>query len=250
MANVHKVRALLAVMALSAAPVAHAQSTTPATEKFFVNVNFGRQLATRTVGSGAPPFTIYDETATLTTTAQPVNPGPVIDMGVGYRLPLEIMGGSVYAGVALWRYSDKVDASWTASVPNPLFFNRPKITQGTFADLARTEQGAALHGIWVYPLLDKMDLALSAGVSFVKLEQDVVSGFSVAPGTQNATVTAETKSAQGFGPYVGADVIYNLMSKIGVGGYAKFAGAKVDIGQPEKQSVGGMMVGGGVRVKF
>src|SRR5262245_29194428 len=64
MANVKYAFGLCAGLALCAASV-HAQTPTPSTEPFFLNVNVGGQLATRTINAVARK-TVYDETATLT----------------------------------------------------------------------------------------------------------------------------------------------------------------------------------------
>src|SRR5438093_13738084 len=98
MANVKNVLGLLVGMALCAAS-ADAQPPTPATEKFFANVNIGGELATRTIISSASKI-IYAETATLTST-QPVTRGPVVDFGGGYRV-----WGDVFAGVLVSVFSN------------------------------------------------------------------------------------------------------------------------------------------------
>ena len=74
---------LCAGMALLAAKVAEAQVSSPATEKFFVNVNFGGQLASRTLSTTVSK-TVYDEPATLTS-AQLIKKGALVDLGAGYR---------------------------------------------------------------------------------------------------------------------------------------------------------------------
>ena len=63
MANVKYVLGLCAGMAICAASV-RAQTPTPSTERFFLNVNVGGELATRTINAVARK-TVYDETATV-----------------------------------------------------------------------------------------------------------------------------------------------------------------------------------------
>src|SRR5215208_4570594 len=64
MAQISKVCGFVAAMALAAVPYASAQAPSPSASKFFASVNFGGQLASRTLDVSASQ-TVYDETATL-----------------------------------------------------------------------------------------------------------------------------------------------------------------------------------------
>ncbi len=244
MATIQKVTGLLAGIALCWAPASYAQSASPATERFFVNVNVGGQLADRSIASTAAPQLIHGETATMSS-SQLVNRGMLIDVGGGVRV-----WGDLFVGVVLTRYQDTEDAQYTASVPDPLFFNRSKTSAGEVTGLNRTELGAALTVGMAFPLTDKLDVVPSVGAILISLEQDLVAGFSVPVGTQVVSIRTESQKGQAVGPYAAVDVIYGLTSKIGVGGYVRYAGAKVDLTTAKDQNVGGVMVGGGVRLKF
>src|SRR5262245_9993769 len=82
MANVKYAFGLCGGLALCAVPV-HAQTPTPSTEPFFLNVNVGGQLATRTINAVARK-TVFQETATLTSN-QGIGRGLVVDFDGGYR---------------------------------------------------------------------------------------------------------------------------------------------------------------------
>jgi hypothetical protein len=45
-------------------------------------------------------------------------------------------------------------------------------------------------------------------------------------------------------------VIYNLKTRYAVGGYVRYAGAKVDLPSANDLNVGGMQAGGGIRLRF
>src|SRR5262245_53616322 len=90
MANVKYVHGLCAALVMCAASV-HAQTPTPSTEKFFLNVNVGGEMATRTLTVVATK-NVYDETATLTST-QPIGRGAVIDFDGGYRVREDFFAG-------------------------------------------------------------------------------------------------------------------------------------------------------------
>ena len=248
MANVKIVLGPLVGIVLCAA-AAQAQPPTPATEKFFVNVNIGGQLATRTVASSATKI-IYDETATLVST-QPVARGAVIDFGGGYRV-----WGDVFAAIVVSRFGDTETASTTASIPDPLFFNRPKTVTGTTTDLKRSEVTIAPHAVWAMPLTDKFDVSLALGLSVIRLKQDLVGSFSVATGTQNVTTSTTTEKGTAVGPYAAVDFIYNIPTLggfkplYGIGGYVRYAGGKVDLPSVADANAGGVQVGGGIRLRF
>jgi hypothetical protein len=234
---------LVGAMLVCTAPAVRAQSAEPGMERFFVNVNFGYQLADRSINATAQKE-IYEETATLNS-SQAVNRGPVIDFGVGYRV-----WGDVFVAVGISRFSDTESATTQTSVPDPLFFNRPKLVTGQTDDLKRSELAVNPHVLWVTALADKLDLSAGAGVSIIRLSQDIVGDFTVATGTQNVTTIATKENVTGVGLFAQLDFIYNINPRYGVGGFARYAGAKVDLPSSPDQNVGGMMVGGGIRLRF
>jgi hypothetical protein len=102
-------------------------------------------------------------------------------------------------------------------------------------------------------------VVLSGGPSFFNVEQDMVTEVSISESFpyDTATFSSATKrrqkaSAPAFN--VGADVLYMLTSKFGVGGLVRFARATVDLDAPENRTIavdaGGVYAGGGVRVLF
>src|SRR5258708_13743312 len=126
MVNVKHVLGLSAGLAICAASV-HAQTPTPSTEKFFLNVNVGGLMATRTINAIATK-TVHDETATLTSN-QPIGRGVVFDFDGGYRVREDF-----FAGLLLSFFNGSSSATTSATVPDPLFFNRPKtVTRSTRA---------------------------------------------------------------------------------------------------------------------
>jgi Outer membrane protein beta-barrel domain len=241
MANVKYVLGLCAGLALSAVS-AHAQTPTPSTEKFFVNVNVGGGLATRTINAVARK-TVFDETATLTS-SQPIGRGVVVDFDGGYRVRQDL-----FAGLLVSFFSKSSDAATSASVPDQIFFNRPKTVTGSTSDLKRSEVAIAPHITWARTLTDNFDITLSGGIAFIRLSQDIVGNFDVTP-PQTVTILQTSESGSAVGPYAQVDLIYNLKPRYGVGGYVRYAGAKVDLPSVTDTNVGGMQVGGGVRLRF
>ncbi len=229
---------------LAAATPAFAQAPSPSTSKFFVSVDAGAQLAPRTLDMSASQ-TIYEEPASLNASF-PVGKGIVPGFAVGYRV-----FGDVFVGVGVTMFSKSADAAYTASIPDPVFFNRSKTVTGVAAGLEHKELAILPTISYARALTGKLDVVLGVGPALISLTQDTVSNFTVAPGTQNVTVTpvSQKKSATGINGSLGLN--YNLTERLALGGFARFAGAKVQLdGFPDKENVGGMQAGLGLRVNF
>jgi hypothetical protein len=241
MANVKTVLGLCAALALCAAS-ARAQTPTPSTEKFFLNVNVGGELATRTINLVASKI-VYDETASMSST-EAIGRGAVIDFDGGYRIRQDF-----FAGLMVSSFSTTSSATTSATIPDPVFFNRPKTVTGSTSGLKRTEVAIAPHITWSRPLTDNFDINFSGGIAFIHVSQDVVGDFAVTP-PQNVTILQTTETKDGTGPYVQIDLAYSFTPKLGAGGYLRYAGAKLDLPSVPKANVGGMQAGGGVRLRF
>jgi hypothetical protein len=242
MANVKYVLGLCVGVALCATS-AHAQTPSPATEKFFLNVNVGGQLATRTVNVTATK-TVSEETATLIS-SQPIGRGVVVDFAGGYRIHEDF-----FAGLLVSFFGSSSDATTTASIPDPIFFNRPKTITGSTSGLSRSEFTIAPHVAWARPLSDNTDITFSGGFAIIHVSQELVGNFNVPAGTQSVEILSTKETGNGVGPYAQVDLIYNLKARYGVGGYVRYAGAKVDLPSVANANVGGMQAGGGIRLRF
>ena len=230
---------------LAAATPAFAQAPSPATTKFFVNANVGGQLASRTFDSSATK-TVYEEPARLTA-SYPIGAGVLFDFGGGYRV-----FGDVYVGLTIASFSKTGDATTNSAVPDPIVFDKIKTgILGTATGLKHSELSIMPQIIWAYPLNGKLDLAAGIGPAFVRLSQDVVGSFTVPNRTQNVTPVIETQKGSGTGIAATVDVTYGITDRIGVGGFARFAPAKVKLdATTDKVNVGGMQAGAGIRLRF
>jgi hypothetical protein len=224
-------------LTMCAAPAA-AQTT----KNIFVDVNAGVQVASRTFVVDAFP-TVYNERAIIRTN-QEVGTAALFDVSGGYRVwrDLSIGLGFSYAG-------GSADAVMTAAVPHPLFHDRRVETTAT-VDAKHSEKAVHLQAIWTVPVTDKMDASFAFGPSFINVSQDVVTGITVAAGTQNATPLTETQSGTAKGFHIGADLSYMLNPRYGVGGFIRYVGGSVDLPSVPELKVGGFQVGGGARLRF
>jgi len=81
-------------------------------------------------------------------------------------------------GVVVSHFGDNESANYTASIPDPIFFNKPKTVTGTVSDLKRTEWATSPHVLWVFPLTDKMDISAALGIAIIELAAERGLGIS------------------------------------------------------------------------
>lgn len=233
---------LLTGLACGVIPAA-AQAPGPATQKAFVNVNFGGQFSDRTINATVTT-PVYEETATLSSTTK-VSGGALFDISAGYRVY-----GDFFAALAITAFGDSTDADYTASVPNPTFFDRPLASSGQIGDLKRREVGFHPQIVWAYPLTDKVDLAVSLGPSFVRLSQDVLQSLTVPAGTQTGIPNVGREKATAVGVHFGADVTYTITPRYGAGVFFRYVNASADLPSLEDAKTGGAQLGVGARIRL
>jgi len=234
---------VMAMLIAAGAANASAQTQPPPANVGFLNVSFGAQPGSHDV-STSQSFPLYGETATLTT-AQENGSGAMFDITAGYKLR-----PSFGVAVGFSNFSNTTDATASTSIPDPLIFDRPASATTTVSNLDHSERGIHLSAVWFMPVSDKIDVALSAGPSFIMVKQDLVSSITVPAGTQTASLNVTSEKATGIGVNLGADGTYMVTRNFGVGAFLRYAGAKVDVGPVDGLSVGGFQVGGGVRMRF
>lgn len=244
--------AVCGVCAISAQNV-YAQGGTWA-DRGYINFGFGVESGTSSLSESAN-LTVYEEPASVTSTTNWTS-GSLIDAGFGVRV-----WRNLTIGVGYHQEENDTDSSLTGSVPSPVFFNRPRTFDHPVV-LERKEKAAHLVIGWAIPINEKLDILLSAGPSFFRLEQDVVSsvefGEQGSPFTTvvvDADVRTEKKSLTGYN--VGADVSYIIWSnddlRIGAGGFVRFTQATGDIQMmttTQSTDVGGVQFGFGARLRF
>jgi hypothetical protein len=115
--------------------------------------------------------------------------------------------------------------------------------------LKHTEIGTHIKLVYFMPIGEKMDIALSGGPSFIKVSH-AVPNVSIVPNTQSTVLTSPEEGGTAIGVNVGADLIYPLTSRYGVGGFIRYAGGSVDLASISGLKVGGIQAGGGLRLRF
>jgi len=230
---------LVAGLVLAGAAESRAQAANG--HKLSLSVDVGGQTNSRTLATSSS-FGLYDETATVTTT-QTVGAGTLVDFGGSYRV-----WNRLSVGLLLSTFSRTQSGTATATIPSPIFYNTPVTVTATSPGLKRSEFGTHIQFIYDIPISDKLDLAVSAGPSFIHLSQDVQT--VTVPGGQNTSVAVASQSATAKGGNVGADVNYMFTSRYGAGFYMRYAGGSADLPAVSAVKAGGFQIGAGLRARF
>src|SRR5262245_16058870 len=161
-----------------------AAQTPPPNKRIYVDFNFGVQPSSQTfsITTPEPPQLVYGESVILSGTTG-INGSTLIDIMGGYRVWRNF---SVALGFDT-TIGGNGDASVTAGIPHPIFFDTRKESTQEVTDLKHSEQTIHLSFMWTTPITDKMDGSVYAGPSFIKVKQDVINSVTVPPGTQDFT---------------------------------------------------------------
>jgi len=242
--------ALVMGLILLAAPNARAQMQW--TDKLFVNVNGGYQVASTKEFTSTSEFSVYDEPADLTAT-QKLKSGPVFDASAGYRV-----WRNLAIGLGVTTFSSKSDVLVNARIPHPLFYDQFRVGNVTAPGAKHTELQTHIQFVWFWPFTDKIDFAFAAGPSFISVSQELISGVTIGPETgpsyttpdiTEVTVRKEKKTAVGVN--LGADMSYLVTKNYGFGVTARFVVGSADLpGLSDSQRVGGFQILGGARIRY
>jgi len=215
------------------------------TDRGFVNVSGGYQAGSHDLGTQTS-FTLYDETATVTT-SQKVKGGGFFDVSGGYKV-----WRNLAVGIGFTRVSSKSDAAINASVPDPVFFDRPRTVSGSAADLVHVEKAVHFIATWMMPVTDKIDVGFQFGPSAITVKQDLVDSLTIAePGPTVTGVTFRNEDKVVAGVNLGIDVTYMINKRYGAGAMARFTTGSANLqGTTNKLTVGGFQIGAGGRVRF
>jgi hypothetical protein len=223
-------------------------------DRVFVNIGFGVESGKSDMNDTST-FTLYDEPATASTST-PWTSGSFFGGGIDVRVMRNFTLGLHYH-----QETNTTDTAITGSAPHPVFFNRPRSFTATEGGLYRRENAAHLTLGWIVPINDKLDVLVSGGPSFFRLQQDVVTGVVITEGGNFATpviaadVNEVKRSVVGFN--AGADATYILWQndsvRLGAGGFLRFTSASTDvrmIATDVETKLGGVQFGFGGRIRF
>lgn len=238
------------LVAMLAATTASAQGR-QWTGRFWIGASGGAQFG----GTGfddtfeAP---LYTETERVSVD-YPVTTGPVLDVRGGYRVWKHFA-----IGLGVTRYSQRTDARVDAQLPHPFFDNQVRSVEGTTSTLRGETTAHVLVG-WMLPLSDRFRVMLTAGPSFMNVEQTLVTNvefsetypYDTAEFTGASTRRA-TRSATGFN--AGADVTWMFSTRVGAGALVQVSKARARLSAGDGRSIavdaGGVQAAAGLRLFF
>jgi hypothetical protein len=184
----------------------------------------------------------------------PTKVGALVDVSAGVRA-WKALG----FGVAVSRVSSNGSAQVDASVPHPFQFNQPRLISGTEDGVVHGETGVHLQVQYLVPASSNVHVVLSAGPSWMNVEQEAVTDVTVSQSYPfdtaafgGAVTKILKKSAQGF--HAGVDIAWMFSRSAGIGGLVRYTRADVDLNVAEGRTLavkaGGVQGGIGLRVRF
>jgi hypothetical protein len=216
----------------------------PVTDKPGFIVLYGGAQPQRHTFIATGTQSIYDETATVSS-EQHIRNGSLIQVGAGYRVQ-----GPLAIGARFSIFGRPGTSHVTAQVPSPAFYNQPDQRERDAEDLAHTERGIHVQAMWMRAVTPRIDVALSAGPSIIRVTQDLTTTFTAPPGTRNIALVKTTEQANAIGFNGGFDGVFALSPGLGVGVFVHYLGATVDLPSAEDVKLGGVQGGLGLHLRF
>ena len=165
---------------------------------------------------------------------------------------------SIGAGVTVTRMQSTTDAAVQGEIPHPFFFDRNRRVAGTVDGIAREELGIHAQFRLIVPVTPRFDLAVFAGPSMWQIRQDrivTITYSSQYPFDEAAFGGATVQEASGtaWGYNAGIDFGLYFSKHVGAGALLLLATANPDTVSTASAAdtrIGGMRVGGGLRLRF
>ena len=229
-----------------------APATSRAQARGRVSFNVGQQ-ATSTDFSQSGSFQDFVENATFSAAHQ-IDKDTFYDGGFTVRV-----AGGFAMGLAVSSFTTTDAVVVQASLPHPFIFNQPRGVTGSPDGFERTETGVHLLFGWLLPTTDRFEVLLSAGPSFLQVEQDFVERVNYTHAypfdeAQFAGAPAERLKERATGFNAGADVTFKFTPNVGVGALIRYSKATLEAvgstGGSTSFDVGGLHAGGGLRFIF
>ena len=214
--------------------------------RYFLSANGGFHQSSDREERAAFSFSLYEETATVDV-KRTVSGGSLGDFMAGARVRRNF---GVAAGFVV-RSADS-DGAITGSIPDPIFFDRPRTVTATFANMIHREKWYSAQAVYLVQLNTKASIMLLAGPAVVSVRHDLAGSATAAEGTSGPSVTVDIRRAEKtvWGYLAGVDIRYMLTKAVGVGAFGRYAAATANLTGENTIELGGFQVGAGVRFAF
>ena len=177
----------------------------------------------------------------------------MIEPAGGVRIWRNLGAGAALMGTAV------EPSTVRALVPHPILFNQPRGATKV-APFERSDSAVHTHALPWFPVHPRLDVALSAGPSFITVRQDVLRAIQVTEAGPPFTtvsigdVAVLTRKVSTVGLNAGVDVTLLLTPTIGIGVTTRYvrgyAATSLSDGTPVDLDVGGLQIGVGARLRF
>jgi hypothetical protein len=237
-------------------------------DKGFLNIGYGVQSRAATDVSENTTFSQYDEQGKIAVTQTIKNSKGFFDISGGARIWQNLGLGIGYSAI-----HTTGTGSVTATVPHPLLYDSPRTATASATGLEHKDSAVHLFVLWMLPLTDKLDIAISGGPTWFTLTQNTVgtpSYTEVGPPYTSVTLSSVSKvtlKSHKNGANIGADVTYKLTGlfgasqtakkldkMLGVGAYIRWSGTSASVttagGSAITLDIGGLQMGFGARIRF
>jgi hypothetical protein len=244
---------LAAALAQTAAPAkaAPTKAAKPSAEPVASSfaVSFGGGVAALPLEWQTPAsWTLYAETASLVA-AQRASLGPALEAGLWFRFSRRF-GVTIAFG---WSKRDG-SADVAASLPHPLYLDRPRRVSGRAEGLAYRELAGHFDVEW-RPVTGRFELSLFAGPSFVRVDADLVESVTAVeayPYDEAAFASASvapSRSAASLGWNAGAAGAWAVAPRLDLGLQLRYLAAKPELDNVTLEA-GGLDVTAFLRLRF
>ena len=180
--------------------------------------------------------------------------GPVVEVGGLYRFR-----GPWAAGASVELFAGKNDAALSASLPHPLYFDRPRTLQGAIPSLDYRETSLNLNLVYSHALGRRIILDGFGGPTLFWTRSQLLTDIQYVDAfpydrltLQAPIVTEQTDMPIGFN--VGTGMTFRLKGWLGVGLLVRYNRAAVQLPQSDGSLVsfnaGGLRANGGIRLLF
>jgi hypothetical protein len=241
---VRAIRAVVVCVAVLASAAPASAQIVKWTDNGFVAVSGGVQVTGQDVSSVLSKG-LYDETATLNVDRR-VPGGLFFDIAAGKRV-----WNNTGVGFTFSRRSNKNEATVNASIPDPTFFDQPRLVTTKLADMKFSETLFAPIALMGFPVTDVIDAIGFIGPLVRSVNQELVSDFTVTEGNPVGVTPTRTELSKKFlGIQIGVDLQYRLTKEFAAGGFVRYSGGGGNLSNDVKIEAPGVQIGVGGRYKF
>jgi len=214
------------------------------TDNGFVALSGGVQVTGQDVTNSLTKG-LYDETATLDAERR-IAGGLFFDLAAGKRV-----WNNTGVGFTFSRRSNKAEVTANSSIPDPTFFDQPRLVQTKLDDMKFSETTFAPIVLMGFPVTDVINAIGFLGPVIRSASQEIVTDMNITEGNPVGVNPVRTELSKKFlGIQIGVDLQYTLTKEFAAGGFVRYTGGGGNLNDEVKLEAPGVQIGVGGRYKF